>query len=114
MNAVTQTQLPPDFELPEIPAPIGFGQKHDQGKARCDLLPPHAVLEVAKVLTFGAVKYAPNNWRKVPDALDRYLAAALRHQLAYMTGELNDPESGLPHLAHAACCLMFILELEHE
>jgi len=63
---------------------------------------------VAEVLTMGAKKYAPDNWRKVPDAKDRYLSAALRHLSARAQGEWLDPETGLPHTAHAICCLMFL------
>ena len=85
--------------------------KHDSGKLRFDLLPVDAVEQVVRVLTYGAVKYTPNNWRKVDD-LARYHAAALRHIFAWAKGEKTDPESGLPHLAHAACCLLFIVELD--
>lgn len=87
-----------------------LGRKFDQEKPRMDLLPPLATLEVAKVLTFGANKYEPNNWKYVPDATNRYTAGALRHIFATMAQEQLDPESGLDHLAHAICCLMFILE----
>lgn len=87
-----------------------LGRKFDQDKPRMDLLPPLATLEVAKVLTFGANKYEPNNWKYVPDASNRYTAGALRHIFATMAQEQLDPESGLDHLAHAICCLMFILE----
>jgi hypothetical protein len=66
------------------------------------------------VLTFGAQKYAPDNWRKVPEAHRRYFAAAQRHFWAWWMGEKVDPESGLPHLAHVLCCVFFILELEEE
>lgn len=93
--------------LARVPA-----EKHDDGKPRCDLLPPAALLRVADVLGFGARKYAPHAWREVPDGHRRYLAAALRHVFARMRGERLDPESGLPHLAHAACCLLFALELD--
>ena len=87
-----------------------LGRKFDQSKPRMELLPPLATLEVAKVLTFGAQKYEPNNWKYVPDAANRYTAGALRHIFATMAQEQLDPESGLDHLAHAICCLMFILE----
>lgn len=87
-----------------------LGRKFDQDKPRMELLPPLATLEVAKVLTFGAQKYEPNNWKYVPDAANRYTAGALRHIFATMAQEQLDPESGLDHLAHAICCLMFILE----
>ncbi len=88
------------------------GHKHDEDKPRWDLLPFAAAEAVVGVLTFGAQKYAPENWRFVPDARRRYFAAALRHLVAYWRGERSDPESGRPHLAHAACCLLFLLELD--
>ena len=85
--------------------------KADDGKPRADLLPPLALLRIADVLGFGARKYAPGNWAKA-DARDRYVAAALRHLLAYQAGENDDRESGLPHLAHAGCSILFALEME--
>jgi hypothetical protein len=84
------------------------GTKHDAGKPRYDLLPWSALDDVAAVLTYGSKKYAPGNWMKVPDGRARYSAAALRHLSAYLRGELLDPESHLPHLAHATCCLLFL------
>jgi hypothetical protein len=63
--------------------------------------------QLAKVLGFGAHKYAPNNWRKgLPRA--RVWSAALRHIYAWARGEVFDLETGLPHLAHALCELMFL------
>lgn len=88
------------------------GSKHDAEKARWDLLPLGAVSAVVDVLTYGAKKYAPDNWRLVSDARTRYFAAAMRHVVAWKRGERLDAESGLPHLAHAACCLLFILEVD--
>ncbi|AUR84372.1 hypothetical protein NVP1054O_68 [Vibrio phage 1.054.O._10N.261.52.A1] len=88
------------------------GLKFDQDKPRYDLLPPKAVDELAKVLTFGAEKYAPNSWQGVEDGINRYRAALLRHTFAIQRGELVDSESGLPHSAHAMCCAAFIVELE--
>lgn len=90
------------------------GRKDDIGKTRYDLLPPLALDEFAKVLTFGAKKYDPENWRLVDDAMNRYFAAAQRHMWAAKRGEVNDSESGLNHFAHAICCLAFMLELELE
>lgn len=89
------------------------GIKHDADKPRFDLIPPRAEEMLARVLTFGANKYAPGNWQHVPDAENRYIAAALRHINAQRIGEHSDPETGLPHLAHAMCCLAFVIEL-HE
>lgn len=89
------------------------GVKFDQDKPRMDLLDPHAMEQLAKVLTFGANKYAAHNWRKGLSK-SRLLAAALRHLFAYLGGQDTDPESGLSHAAHAMCCCMFILGLEHR
>ncbi len=88
------------------------GRKDDTEKPRYDLLPPVAIDVVARVLTFGAQKYAPGNWRRVAHGRHRYPAAALRHIFAYLRGETHDSETGLPHLAHAACCLLFSIELD--
>lgn len=89
-----------------------LGIKHDKDKPRWDLLPYDSVGQVVDVLTFGAAKYADDNWKKVPDARRRYIAAAMRHLTAWIAGERKDPESGLHHLAHAACCILFLLWLD--
>lgn len=70
---------------------------------------PHALLDVAAVLTFGAGKYGPNNWQNVTPFQERYSAALVRHVLAHGTGEFTDAESGLPHLAHACTNALFLL-----
>ena len=91
------------------------GRKYDQGKPRYDLYPLDAYEGCTKVLTFGAQKYADNEWKNVPNAKSRYYAALIRHLNAQKehfdsggTGLLLDEESGLPHLDHAQCCLIFI------
>ena len=86
------------------------GRKFDGGKLRYGLLPPLALKAVVDVLTFGAEKYEPDNWKHVPDSLNRYFDAAERHIWAWKEGEQIDPESGRNHLAHALCCLMFLYE----
>jgi hypothetical protein len=87
--------------------------KADTEKPRMSLLPPRAMIALGDVLTYGAKKYAPDNWRKVDD-LSRYTSAALRHVFRYMGGERDDPETGMHHLAHAACSLLFIVDLDLE
>jgi hypothetical protein len=86
------------------------GRKFDGGKLEYGLLPPLALKEVVKVLTFGAQKYERDNWQKVPDSKRRYFDALQRHVWAWKEGEQLDPESGIHHLAHAMCCLMFLYE----
>lgn len=85
------------------------GIKFDGKKMRISLLPILSVLEVVRVLEFGAKKYAPDNWKYVEGAQGRYWDAAMRHMFAYKTGEKLDDETGLSHLAHAACCILFML-----
>jgi len=85
------------------------GVKYDNDKPRWYLLPWNAVEEVVKVLTLGAVKYEDDNWKRVDNAKSRYFSALLRHLTAWVGGETNDSETGLNHLAHAGCCLLFLL-----
>lgn len=86
------------------------GRKYDSGKPEYGLIPPITLDYVARVLTIGAEKYSRENWRYVDDAERRYFDAAQRHIWAWKRGESNDPETGLPHLTHAICCLMFLNE----
>lgn len=88
------------------------GRKFDSGKADYTLVPWDALEQIVKVLEFGAKKYARENWRHVPDARRRYLAASVRHLAAYMNGEAKDTETGLSHIAHAGCCVLFLLSLD--
>lgn len=89
------------------------GIKHDDGKPMLDLISPAMVMEVGRVLTFGAQKYDAHNWRK-GITYSRLIAAALRHIFKWLAGRDQDSESGLSHLAHAVCCLMMIIEFQAE
>jgi len=86
------------------------GKKWDDGKDRWDLVPQASLDDLVKVITYGAKKYGDENWKNVESS--RYYAAAMRHIAAWRRGEWRDKESGLPHLAHAMCSLMFVMELE--
>lgn len=89
--------------------------KFDNNKPRMDLIEPEFIEGVAKVLTLGASKYAPDSWKtQVSEPERRYYAAALRHLVAWKKGEKMDPESGLSHLYHAACNLMFLEYFERK
>ena len=94
-----------------------IGAKFDGDKTRMDLLIcgcAKSLEQTAKVLTFGAKKYADDNWRLVTNAKKRYTAALYRHLNAYHQGEKVDCESGLDHISHALCCLHFLHEFELE
>lgn len=86
------------------------GLKYDGGKLEYGLLPPLALKATVDVLTFGAQKYERDNWKYVDDSKRRYFDALQRHLWAWKEGEIDDPESGKHHLAHAMCCLMFLYE----
>lgn len=90
---------------------LAEGTKHDDGKIPLDLWSPDALEETARVLAFGASKYEPYNWAK-GIKYNRVFAALLRHLWAFWRRERNDKETGLHHLAHAMCCLMFLLHYE--
>lgn len=89
------------------------GVKYDQGKTRYDLVPPEALEQIAQVLTFGAAKYADRNWEKGIN-FGRVFGAAMRHLWSWWRGENTDPETGLSHLAHAGCCIFFLLTFEYR
>lgn len=102
---------PPQYN-PEDVAFNKVGVKYDNDKPQWSLVPFKAMTQVVDVLTYGARKYAPDNWKKVPDARRRYIDAAFRHLSAYVSGEKNDSETGKSHLAHAMCCLLFLLAFD--
>lgn len=89
-----------------------IGRKDDAGKLPIGLWSRYAIEDVAAILDYGAHKYAAHNWRKGIE-WQRTIDAALRHLIAFNSGEDYDPESGLPHIAHAACNLMFLMEYAH-
>ena len=110
-SPVNWPSIPTAAEHDRLVAPITVsGRKFDGGKLEYGLLPPLALEEVVKVLTFGAQKYDRDNWQIVPDAKRRYFDAVQRHMWAWKQGEQMDPESGIHHLAHAMCGLMFLYE----
>ena len=92
----------------------GKGVKYDGEKPRFSLLPLKPLMSVVEVLELGARKYAPDNWKKVENAQDRYFDALMRHMIAWKTGEKYDPETGLNHLAHAACSVLFMLWFDQQ
>lgn len=87
------------------------GIKHDTMKPDFSLLSPLAITYLVSVLDKGKIEYDAHNWRKGIDQT-RLISAAMRHLFAFLGGQDNDPETGLPHMAHVMCCAMFSLELQ--
>ena len=98
----------------EQPSSSTLGLKYDNSKLRYSLIPLDSLQEVVKVLEFGAKKYAPDNWKHVEDAQARYWDAAMRHIVAYKLDNKTDSETGLSHLAHAICCLLFLINFDNN
>lgn len=89
------------------------GRKDDQTKLRYELIPPEIDAAMAAVLTYGAVKYEPRNW-ELGMSWSRPYAALKRHMDAFWGGEDHDPETGMPHLWHAACCMAFLVAYQQR
>jgi hypothetical protein len=87
------------------------GVKYDQNKVRFDLLPAEFLFGTSEVLTYGAAKYGVRNWEKGM-SWGRVFAALMRHMWAWWRGEKLDPETKMPHLWHASCCLAFLIAYE--
>lgn len=88
-------------------------EKWDSEKVRFDLIPARPLFEIAEILTFGAKKYGDRNWES-GFRWGRLFAACMRHLWAWWGGEEFDQESGRSHLAHAACCLVMLMETVHR
>jgi len=88
--------------------------KKDSGKPRLTLVPRQIIFDIAKIREYGVSKYGDSDsWKRVE--LQRYRDAAYRHFLAYLDDPKGiDKESGLTHLAHLACNIAFLCELEKE
>lgn len=82
-------------------------------KTRFDLIPFESIGEIADVLAFGADKYEANNWCRGTN-WGRYFSALCRHIFAWWRGEDRDKETGCSHLAHAGCCLIFLMEYQRN
>lgn len=92
----------------------GTGLRYNKGKLPLNLITPHSQRELAKVLDFGAtVKgYGPGNWQKGMD-WSTVIASLRRHINEFEEGADFDDESKLPHMAHAMCNAMFLLEYQN-
>lgn len=77
-----------------------------KGKGRCDLLPPRALLRLARHFEAGAEKYGDRNWEQgIP--ISSFIDSGIRHILKYMAGETDED-----HLVAAAWNLICAQETE--
>lgn len=105
-NCARKVLVKPATSLFETSPEVGM--KFDTGKLLYSLIPPETTKALAEVLTFGAQKYAPNNWQLVENGETRYLDALFRHLEAFRSGETHDPDSKLHHLSHVLTNVAFL------
>lgn len=80
--------------------------RYNDGKVQWSLVDFKSIEGLPRVLEFGAKKYSRDNWKIGLDP-NEILDSLSRHLFALMSGETNDPESGLPHIGHILCNAMF-------
>ena len=99
--------------MTEVRVTSETGGQKGQKQARLGSIDPKALLTVAEVAGFGEAKYARLNYLNGYD-WSLSFDACQRHLLAFWSGQDNDEESELPHLAHAAWhCLAMLAFLQH-
>lgn len=95
--------------------PHASGAKLDAGKAPIwkgvVSYFPRALKAIAEVSEFGSRKYVWGGWKSVPEGVNRYTDALLRHLIEEACDEAIDPETELAHAAHAAWNALARLEL---
>lgn len=85
----------------------GTAARYNGGKPDLSLIPMATLCDEARVWEYGKAKYAAWNWAKGM-VWSAPFASLMRHMAAWQSGEDVDAESGLPHLAHAACNLRML------
>jgi len=82
----------------------------DELKLRFDLIPAHAMTEVARAFTVGSAKHGDDEYLARPKPISHHVGALLRHLYAHLRGEARDKDGQL-HMASVAARAMMILEL---
>ncbi len=83
------------------------GLRYNQSKLNWSLVDFPSFDDMVRVLEFGSRKYTADNWKH--GLLVREICESLlRHTFAFLAGEDDDPESGLPHIGHLQCNAMFL------
>lgn len=79
-------------------------------KVPMHLWPETATVLGAMALLDGALKYGRSNFRAIGVRSSIYYDAAKRHLNKYFEGQDIDPDSGLPHLAHALASIAILID----
>lgn len=97
---------------PPILVPIN-AEHFSANKLALDQIPVEMLQALAAVYQFGEMKYARDNWKRGTDWHEFY-GSALRHIVSFWSGQSIDPESNLPHLAHAIWNLTTLMYYENH
>jgi len=92
---MTKTTMPPRAD------------RFNTGKRQWSMVDFESLEPMVEVLEYGANKYSKDNWKQGLPVLE-ICESLLRHTFAFMAGEDKDPESGLSHIGHMMCNLMFL------
>jgi hypothetical protein len=93
--------------------------RYNTGKPQWSLVDFQALEPMVRVLMYGAEKYTKDgvsgahNWKQGLPTTE-ICDSLVRHLAAYLNGEDNDPESGLPHIGHMLCNLMFLSHMTYQ
>ena len=98
------------METPSSTKPTNPKDAVGSDKVPMHLWPKTATTLGTMALLEGALKYGRSNWRAVGIRASIYYDAVDRHMSAWFEGEDIDPDSGLPHLAHALASLAIIVD----
>jgi len=114
IDDAVEYHIPPGMETdPTGRGAHEAGAKLDSGKIRPSLVLgafAHALWAVCEIGTYGANKYSDNGWQDVPNGLERYDDALLRHWMKDKMGEMSDQDTDLLHQAHLAWNALAVLE----
>lgn len=95
-----------ELDIPPVPKK-DFALRYNHGKPQWSLVHFGSLEPMVRVLEFGAQKYSTDNWKSgFPDK--KIMESMMRHLACMMDGEINDPETGLPHVGHLMCNCMFL------
>jgi hypothetical protein len=78
-------------------------------KSPMHLLPPLPLMRLAWAMGHGAAKYGVNNFLDARVLASTYIGAIGRHWAQFSSGEDNDNESGLSHIALLAANCMILM-----
>lgn len=93
----------------EVRTVSATGGEKGMKSARFDLVPVGPLTTVARLYAKGAEKYADHNWRHGYEWSKSY-AALMRHATQFWSGEDNDAETELPHMASVVFHALALLE----